>query len=87
MTGKNALAELAERIAVVTSRGGDTWRWLKDVDKAQRIIAELAKVSSGHWKNICHRPPAYICDASDFKVGCCIGRCRAIAEEGDRNER
>ena len=37
---KNALAELAERMAVVTSRGGDTWRWLKDVIKAQRIIAE-----------------------------------------------
>ena len=74
---KNALAELAERMAVVTSRGGDTWRWLKDVIKAQRIIAELAKVEDRHNGET----------NSDVLWRCndCIAKCRAIAEEGANN--
>ena len=51
--------------------------------KAQRIVAELAKVSDGNWEVICDGPPAYFCTAGDLKVQCAIGRCRAIAEEGE----
>ena len=76
---KNALAELAERMAVVTSRGGDTWRWLKDVIKAQRIVAELAKVEDRHDgetnSNVLRR-------CND-----CIAKCRAIAEKGENNDK
>ena len=79
MTGKNALAELAERIAVVTSRGGDTWRWLKDVDKAQRIIAELAKVRDTNWSAGYNYP-----EPNSASVA--VSNCREIAEEGDQNE-
>lgn len=80
---RNALAELAERLYDINDYNRfPTIMELNDIRSAQRIVAELAKVSSGHWENICDGPPAYICDAGDLKVGCCIGRCRAIAEEG-----
>ena len=75
MTGKNALAELAERMAVVTSRGGDTWRWLKDVYKAQRIVAELAKVKDTNWLGGHNYP-----DPNSASVA--VSNCRASAEEG-----
>lgn len=85
--GKNALAELAERLTpgiVINVNGCVT---AKDVgfdalQKAQRIVAELAKVSDGSWEVICDGPPAYFCTAGDLKVQCAVGRCRAIAEEG-----
>ena len=72
---KNALAELAERMAVVTSRGGDTWRWLKDVIKAQRIIAELAKVRDTNWSGGHNYP-----EPNSSSVA--ISKCHEIAEEG-----
>ena len=89
---KNALTELAERLTpglVINVSGCVT---AKDVDfdalqKAQRIVAELAKVSDGHWEVICDGPPAYFCTAGDLKVQCAIGRCRAIAEEGEEDDK
>ena len=77
---KNALAELAKEIRVM-----NLWvdsKYENILDKAQRIVAELAKVSDGHWEVICGGPPAYFCTAGDLKVQCAIGRCLAIAEEG-----
>ena len=72
---KNALAELAERMSVVTSRGGDTWRWLKDVIKAQRIVAELAKVRDTNWSAGYNYP-----EPNSSSVA--ISKCREIAEAG-----
>lgn len=87
---RNALAELAERLAsntVELVEGDEFPLWLSreaviDFRKARRIVAELAKVSDGHWEVICDGPDAYFCTAGDLKVQCAIGRCRAIAEEG-----
>ena len=87
---KNALAELAERLASNTVElvEGDEFplrlsrEAVIDFRKARRIVAELAKVSDGHWEVICDGPDAYFCTAGDLKVQCAIGRCRAIAEEG-----
>lgn len=80
----NALAELAERLEDVLAYAQDELflEHKQTLDKAQRIVAELAKVSDGHWENICDGPPVYICHVEDLKVLCCIGKCRAIAEEG-----
>lgn len=80
----NALAELAERLAAIAQNTltlGLKFKEALAVDKAQRIVAELAKVSDGHWENICDGHPVYICHVEDLKVLCCIGKCRAIAEE------
>ena len=77
---ENALAELAKGIRVIS-----LWvdsKYENILGKAQRIVAELAKVSDGHWEVICDGPDAYLCKAGDLKVQCAIGRCRAIAEEG-----
>lgn len=80
---KNALAELAERLSNDAEYlYGNNNKASEDVSKAQRIVAELAKVSDGHWEVICDGPDAYLCTAGDLKVQCAIGRCRAIAEEG-----
>ena len=82
----NALAELAERLTPGLVINVNGCAIAKDVDfdalqKAQRIVEELAKVSDGRWEVICDGPPAYFCTAGDLKVQCAIGRCRAIAEE------
>lgn len=83
---KNALAELAERLSNDAEYlYGNNDKASEDVSKAQRIVAELAKVSDGHWEVICDGPEAYLCTAGDLKVQCAIGRCRAIAEEGANN--
>ena len=80
---KNALAELAERLSNDAEYlYGNNDKASEDVSKAQRIVAELAKVSDGHWEVICDGPSAYFCTAGDLKVQCVIGRCHAIAEEG-----
>ena len=88
---KNALAELAEvmdkpvDMASIHDRGLVVLnaQQFSAYQKAQRIVAELAKVSDGNWEVICDGPPAYFCTAGDLKVQCAIGRCRAIAEEGE----
>lgn len=76
-TKKNELAELAKRIRVMS-----LWvdsKYENILDKVQRIVAELAKVSDGHWEVICDGPPTYLCDAGDLRVQCCIGHCVDIA--------
>ena len=84
---RSALAELAERITDVLAFYHDDMylEHIQTIDMAQRIVAELAKVSDGHWEVICDGPEAYLCTAGDLKVQCAIGRCRAIAEEGSGN--
>ena len=72
----NALAELAERL----SPRGETKTLLlvngRDIIKAQRIIAELAKVEYGDDGHI-----RYWTD-TEIK----LKKCRAIAEEGATDE-
>lgn len=81
---KNALAKLSAYLAMYRDFHWDDDRVNDHIlTKAQRIVSELAKVSDGHWEVICDGPPAYFCTAGDLKVQCAIGRCRAIAEEGD----
>ena len=69
----NALAELAERL----SPRGETKTLLlvngRDIIKAQRIVAELAKVEYGDDGHI-----RYWAD-TEIK----LKKCRAIAEEGE----
>ena len=83
---KNALAELAEvmdkpvDMASIHDRGLFVLnaQQFSAYQKAQRIIAELAKVSEWHWQVICDD----FCTTGDFELHCTIGRCLAIAEEG-----
>ena len=83
---KNALAKLSAYLAMYRDFHKDEDRVNDHIlTKAQRIVAELAKVSDGHWEVICDGPDAYFCTAGDLKVQCAIGRCRAIAEEGANN--
>lgn len=89
---KNALAELAKRLRNGLYINQNDKRFdgpvivrtldANDVLAAHRIVAELAKVSDGEWNDVCNGHPAYFCTAGDMKVQCCIGKCRAIAEEG-----
>ena len=71
----NALAKLSEQLKNYHSQG-------PVIDKARRIIAELAKVSDGRWDVVCDGPEMYICKAGSTEVQCCIGVCLSIAEEG-----
>ena len=82
----DALTKLSANLAMYRNFHKDEDR-VNDyiLTKAQRIIAKLAEVSGGHWEVICDGPPAYFCTAGDFKVQCAIGRCRAIAEEGNED--
>ena len=68
----NALAELAERL----SPRGETKTLLlvngMDIIKAQRIVAELAKVNTLGPKHI----------PGDSSLYTAYAKCRAIAEEG-----
>ena len=76
---RNALAELAERL----SPRGETKTLLlvngRDIIKAQRIIAELAKVED-------RREEETNSDAL-WRCNDCIAKCRAIAEEGTEDEK
>ena len=81
---RSALSELAEDLEEIV-RDTKSDFYTTSISKAQRIVAELAKVSDGNWKVICDGPPAYFCTAGDLEVQCAIGRCRAIAEEGGAN--
>ena len=68
----NALAELAERL----SPRGETKTLLlvngRDIIKAQRIVAELAKVNTLGPKHI----------PGDISLYTAYAKCRTIAEEG-----
>lgn len=80
----NALAELANALVVVGIKATDD-RDAIMISRAQRIIAELAKVSDGHWHDVCNGHLAYCCNSGSMAVQCCIGKCRVIAEEGANN--
>lgn len=73
---KNALAELAENLEHDNFFGCDHYKREVWVGKAQRIVAELAKVED--WTNDfgADEPRPYSSVSA-------IKKCRAIAEEGD----
>ena len=72
---RNALAELAERL----SPRGETKTLLlvngRDIIKAQRIVAELAKVNTLGPKHI----------PGDISLYTAYAKCREIAEEGAKD--
>ena len=73
-TKNNALAELAKWLKqLVDANGGKKCRAVANIDKAQRIVAELAKVR-------CHAPFDEI--PFDRDTNLAYRKCRAIAEEG-----
>lgn len=72
---KNALAELAKWLKqLVDANGGKKCRAVANIDKAQRIVAELAKVED-------RREEETNSDAL-WRCNDCIAKCRVIAEEG-----
>lgn len=79
---RNALAELAKRMFAEIDGRRLIEPNREDYDKAMRIIAELAKVSDGHWHDVCNGHLAYCCNSESMAIQCCIGKCREIAEEG-----
>ena len=69
---KNALAELAVRLGTdVLSLGRDKY---PEIEKASRIVAELAKVEDQRDGET-NRDVLWRCND-------CIAKCRSIAEEG-----
>ena len=78
---RNALAELAERL----SPRGETKTLLlvngRDIIKAQRIIAELAKVIPNYMAG---KPGHSFIETEAYKA---YRNCRAIAEEGTEDEK
>lgn len=83
---KNALEDLAKQLGMFADFNRDADRVNGYViTKAKRIVAELAKVSEGHWEVVCDGTEAYICKAGSTEVQCSIGVCRSIAEEGATN--
>ena len=75
----NALAELANWLKqLVDANGGKKCRAVANIDKAQRIVAELAKVddvSDVYRRRLVKRP-------NQEQALAAIVTCRAIAEEG-----
>ena len=76
---KNALAELAKWLKqLVDANGGKKCRAVANIDKAQRIVAELAKVDDVNdvfRLQLVRRP-------NQDQALAAIVKCRAIAEEG-----
>ena len=81
-TKKNALAELEKRLDIIVFglvTDGHPCDETIDIRKAQRIIAELAKVED-------RREGETNSDAL-WRCNDCIAMCRAIAEEGTEDEK
>ena len=81
-TKRNALAELAERLDIIVFglvTDGHPCDETIDIRKAQRIVAELAKVED-------RRDGETNSDAL-WRCNDCIAKCRAIAEEGTEYEK
>ena len=76
---KNALAELSKWLKqLVDANGGKNCRAVANIDKAQRIVAELAKVddvNDVYRLQLVRRP-------NQDQALTAIVTCRAIAEEG-----
>ena len=75
---RNALAELANALVVVWIKATDE-RDAIMISQAQRIIAELAKVSDGYWTDACNGHPSFFAGAGSMAIHQCIGNCRAVA--------
>lgn len=91
MTERNALAELAERMRNQYDNQTSWWqddKEGKDFDKAQRIVAELAKVESLRLKMNDLADKGEVVEAETlahelkFTRKLLLKNCRAIAEEG-----
>ena len=78
---RNTMAELTNALVVVGVKATDE-RDAIMISQAQRIIAELAKVSDGYWTDACNGHPLFFADAGSMAIHQCIGNCREIAEEG-----
>ena len=81
-TKKNALAELAERLDIIVFglvTDGHPCDETIDIRKAQRIVAELAKVED--------RREGETNSDSLWRCNDCIAKCRVIAEEGTEDEK
>lgn len=91
---KNALAELAERLAQIAEVEresavfhGDPLDASEDIDKAQRIVAELAKADIGEIHMAATLPKGgrqilSCIDEAVWNATDIVETCRAIAEEG-----
>ena len=81
-TKRNTLARLAKRLDIIVFglvTDGHPCDETIDIRKAQRIIAELAKVED-------RRDEETNSDAL-WRCNDCIAKCRAIAEEGTEDEK
>ena len=79
---RNALAELAKRLDIIVFglvTDGHPCDETTDIRKAQRIVAELAKVRDTNWL-AGHNYP----EPNSSSVA--VSNCRAIAEEGASND-
>ena len=74
------VGELADALVAIGIKCDDESAAMR-ISQAQRIVAELAKVSGGYWTNVCNGHLAYCCNSGSKAVQCCIGKCREIAEE------
>ena len=77
---RNALAELEKRLDIIVFglvTDGHPCDETIDIRKAQRIIAELAKVED--------RREGETNSDSLWKCNDCIAKCRAVAEEGAKD--
>ena len=92
-TKKNAVAKLATMleadVGIIRAFKGDLGdkgdevggMVMRDIRKASRIVAELAKVSEGSWVEDCGGR-FYLCRLEGRVIETAVGKCRAIAEEG-----
>ena len=79
---RNALAELEKRLDIIVFglvTDGHPCDETIDIRKAQRIIAELAKVED--------RREGETNSDSLWRCNDCIAKCRVIAEEGTEDEK
>lgn len=91
MESKNVLAELAEELDFNHFPHTCSKRQDAVLRKAQRIVAELAKVESLYEKMNANASNGYIVEAEELAhelhlaKGSIFAKCRAIAEEGEGN--
>ena len=81
-TKRNTLARLAKRLDIIVFglvTDGNPCDETIDIRKAQRIVAELAKVED--------RREGETNSDSLWRCNGCIAKCRVIAEEGTEDEK
>lgn len=82
-TKKNALAELAKDLNAIADFANGGYGFTAII-KAKRIVAELAKVGDGRWVKD-YAGWFYVCRPESRVVETVVGKCLAIAEEGDED--